>query len=118
MADRSLDARADIYALGAMMYFALTGRPPFRGESPFAVMVAHARDPVVPPSKVRPGVPDDLEEVVLRCLAKKPGDRYPDRQGPGRGTVRLRIGRRLGPKPSRRLVDVYRSLNADVSRIS
>ncbi len=76
--DRSLDARADIYALGAMMYFALTGQPPFTGENAFAVMMAHARDPVVPPSQVRPGVPEDLERVVLRCLAKKPDDRYPD----------------------------------------
>ena len=75
--DRSLDARADIYALGAMMYFALTGRPPFTGDSPFAVMMAHARDPVVPPSQVHPGVPEDLERVVLRCLAKKPDDRFP-----------------------------------------
>ena len=76
--DRSLDARADIYALGAMMYTALTGRPPFTGENAFAVMMAHARDPVVPPSQVRPGVPEDLERVVLCCLAKKPDERYPD----------------------------------------
>jgi eukaryotic-like serine/threonine-protein kinase len=75
--DRALDARADVYALGAMIYFALTGQAPFSGESAFAVMMAHARDPVVPPSKVRPGVPDDLEQVVLRCLAKKPGERFP-----------------------------------------
>jgi serine/threonine-protein kinase len=74
---RSLDARADIYALGALMYFALTGQPPFRGSTPFAVMTAHARDPVILPSRIRPGVPLDLEEVVLRCLAKKPGERYP-----------------------------------------
>src|SRR5262249_33303454 len=60
-----------------MMYAALTGRPPFDGDSPFAVMMAHARDPVVPPSEVRPGVPGDLEGVVLRCLAKKPDDRFP-----------------------------------------
>jgi serine/threonine-protein kinase len=78
MADRSLDARADIYALGVVMYQMLTGQPPFRGDSPFAVMMAHARDPVVPPSTIRPGVPSDLEAVVLRCLAKKPGDRYPN----------------------------------------
>ena len=76
-ADRSLDARADIYALGAMMYYSLTGQPPFQGDTAFAVMIAHSRDPVVPPSQVRPDVPHDLEEVVLRCLAKKPGDRYP-----------------------------------------
>jgi serine/threonine-protein kinase len=77
VADRSLDARADIYALGAMMYFALTGQPPFAGESAFAVMMAHARDPVVPPSHVHPGVPEDLERVVLRCLAKKRDERFP-----------------------------------------
>ena len=76
--DRALDARADIYALGAMMYTTLTGRPPFTGENAFAVMMAHARDPVVPPSEVCPGVPEDLERVVLCCLAKKPGERYPD----------------------------------------
>jgi eukaryotic-like serine/threonine-protein kinase len=76
--DRSLDARADIYALGAMMYYALTGQPPFTGETAFAIMMAHSRDPVVPPSQVRPGVPADLESVILRCLAKKADERYPD----------------------------------------
>jgi eukaryotic-like serine/threonine-protein kinase len=77
VADRSLDARADIYALGAMIYFALTSRPPFTGESAFEIMMAQARDPVVPPSQIVPGLPEDLERVVLRCLAKKPGERYP-----------------------------------------
>jgi serine/threonine-protein kinase len=77
MGDRSLDARADLYALGAMMYYALTGRPPFTGETSFAIMMAQARDPVVPPSQVHPGVPADLEQVVLRCLAKRPADRFP-----------------------------------------
>jgi serine/threonine-protein kinase len=75
--DRLLDARADIYALGAMLYFALTGQAPFTGENAFEVMMAHARDPVVPPSQVRPGIPEDLEQVILRCLAKKPGERFP-----------------------------------------
>jgi serine/threonine-protein kinase len=77
LADRSLDARADIYALGAMMYFALTGKPPFTGGSAMAIMIAQARDAVVPPSQVQPGVPEDLEQVVLHCLAKSPGDRFP-----------------------------------------
>ena len=72
MGDRSLDARADIYALGAMMYYALTGQPPFTGPTGFAIMMAQARDPVVPPSRIRPDVPADLERVVLRCLAKRP----------------------------------------------
>ena len=74
--DRSLDARADIYALGVMMYHALTGQPPFTGENAFAIMMAHGRDPVVPPSQLRPDVPADLERVILLCLAKKPDERY------------------------------------------
>ena len=41
-------------------------------------MIAHARDPVVPPSRVRPSIPEDLERVVLRCLAKDPAGRFPD----------------------------------------
>ena len=72
------DRRTDIYSLGSVAYYLLTGRPPFLGASAMEVMIAHTRDPVVPPSSVRPEVPADLEQVVLRCLAKKPGDRYPD----------------------------------------
>ena len=102
--DRSLDARADIYALGAMMYFALTGRPPFTGETAFAVMMAHARDPVVPPSQVRPGVPADLEQVVLRCLAKKPGDRFPTVKALGEALAACRSAADWGAEPGRRLV--------------
>jgi serine/threonine-protein kinase len=72
------DARSDIYSLGATAYFALTGHVPFTGSNPVRVIIAHTRDPVVPPSQIRPGVPADLEQVVLRCLAKKPDERYPD----------------------------------------
>jgi serine/threonine-protein kinase len=84
MGDRSLDARADIYALGAMIYFALTGQPPFKAPTAFEVMMAHVRDPVMPPSNLRPDVPADLERVVLMCLAKKPDARYPDVKALGR----------------------------------
>ena len=75
---RELDERSDIYSLGAVAYYLLTGRPPFDGEGGIAVMIAHARDPVVPPSRVRAGIPEDLERVVLRCLAKDPAERFPD----------------------------------------
>jgi serine/threonine-protein kinase len=77
-AHRELDARADIYALGGVLYFMLTGRPPFEGATAVDLMIAHARDPVVPPSKLRPEIPADLEAVVLKALAKEPERRYPD----------------------------------------
>jgi eukaryotic-like serine/threonine-protein kinase len=83
-ASGDLDARADVYALGAVAYFALTGRPPFEGQTAFAILIAHARDPVVLPSQLRPDVPADLEQVVLTCLAKAPEDRYPDARALGR----------------------------------
>jgi eukaryotic-like serine/threonine-protein kinase len=70
--------RADIDSLGAILYFVLTGRPPFEGKTPTELMIAHARDPVVPPTRHRGDIPDDLEAVVLKCLAKKPEDRYLD----------------------------------------
>ncbi len=76
MSVSEIDGRADIYALGAILYFMLTGRPPFDGATPTELMIAHARDPVVPPSQIRLGIPADLEAVALRCLSKKPSDRY------------------------------------------
>jgi eukaryotic-like serine/threonine-protein kinase len=75
---RQLDQRSDIYSLGAVAYYLLTGRPPFDAASGIGVLIAHARDPAVPPSQVRAGIPLDLDQVVLRCLAKNPADRFPD----------------------------------------
>jgi serine/threonine-protein kinase len=78
--DGELDGRSDIYSLGAVAYYLLTGHPPFNANG-IRLLVAHARDPVVPPSLVRDDIPDDLERVVLRCLAKDAADRFPDSEG-------------------------------------
>ena len=71
-----LEPRSDLYSLGAVGYFLLCGRPPFEGTSPWRVMIAHARDPVIPPSFWVTGIPDDLERVILKCLSKNPSERY------------------------------------------
>jgi hypothetical protein len=73
-----LDARSDIYSLGAVGYALLTGRPPFAGTNPLDVMIAHVRDEVVRPSQIQADVPADLECVILRCLSKSPEDRFQD----------------------------------------
>ncbi len=74
--ETSPDRRSDIYSLGAVAYFLLTGRPPFVDTRPLKVLIAHAHDPVVPPSQWRSDVPEDLEQVILRCLAKRREERF------------------------------------------
>jgi serine/threonine-protein kinase len=73
---RALDARSDIYSLGAVGYYLLTGEPPFVRDRPIDVLFAHARDPVMPPSERRPGIPLDLELTILKCLEKDPAQRF------------------------------------------
>jgi serine/threonine-protein kinase len=75
MGDTEVDPRGDIYSLGAVAFFMLTGRPPFQGKSLGEVLSAHRCD--VPPSlSDHPGIPPDLATVVARCLAKKRGERF------------------------------------------
>jgi hypothetical protein len=78
-APERIDARADLYALGAVGYFLLTGEHVFEGESLVAICAKHLHDPPVPPSE-RAGreLPRDLEAAILACLAKAPGDRPAD----------------------------------------
>ncbi len=73
-----VDHRCDIYSLGAVSYFLLTGKPPFGGHHWLDVIDKHLREDVTPPSRLRPEVPAELEAVVLRCLQKDPADRYQD----------------------------------------
>jgi tRNA A-37 threonylcarbamoyl transferase component Bud32 len=73
-----VDGRADLYALGAVAYYLLTGEPPFKGQSVVQLLIAHASGNVEPPSTLNKDVPEDLGRVVLQCLAKRPEDRYSD----------------------------------------
>jgi serine/threonine-protein kinase len=79
----NLDPRSDIYSLGAVAYFLLTGQPPFAGRSPSRMVAAHIYEPPAPVSNHRPDVSEDLQAVVLRCLAKGPADRFPDAESLG-----------------------------------
>jgi len=73
-----IDSRTDIYSLGAVAYFLVTGQPPFRRDTPMELVAAHMKDPAPPPRELRPELPIDLEEVILMCLRKNPDERFAD----------------------------------------
>lgn len=65
-----------IYSRGALASFVLTGQPPFAGKTAVKLLAAHLHETPEPPSKSRPDIPPELEAIVLRCLAKKPEERF------------------------------------------
>ena len=74
---QTADERSDVYGAGAVLYHLLTGRPPYQGPSPMAIMVAVAEGPPPAPSEAASGVPPGLEAVCLRAMARDPAARYP-----------------------------------------
>jgi serine/threonine-protein kinase len=75
---RSIDGRTDIYSLGAVAYYLITGQHPFVRSSVIQVMLAQMTEEIRRPRDVRPGVPMDVEGVVLRCLSRQPDERFRD----------------------------------------
>jgi len=73
---KGADARSDLYSFGAVLYEAVTGRPPFVGEDPVKVIFSHIHDYPVSPSRLNPKVPQALAECILRLLEKEPEKRY------------------------------------------
>lgn len=74
----SVDARADLYSTGVVLYELLTGRTPFRGDTPVAVAYQHVSEAPVPPSEIDEKIPRALDAIVLRALAKDPFQRPQD----------------------------------------
>lgn len=103
----AVDARSDVYSLGCVLYEILTGDAPFVGDSPVAVAYQHVREDPVPPSQRHPGIPADLDAVVLKALAKNPDNRYQTAAEMRADLVRVHNGER--PEAPRVLTEAERA---------
>jgi predicted Ser/Thr protein kinase len=72
----AVDARSDLYSFGVILFELLTGQVPFKEESDFSIMLHHVQTPPPPPTQLLPDIPSQLEDIVLRCLNKPPGQRF------------------------------------------
>ncbi|HEX8111440.1 MAG TPA: protein kinase [Kofleriaceae bacterium] len=89
-----VDQRSDVYALGCVLFTLLVGRPPFQADGTGDIIAMHLREPAPAPSQLRPGIPPEVDQLVLRCLAKNAAERFPTA-----GDLARAIGGLLGSSP-------------------
>ena len=93
-------ASSDLYSVGIVLYEMLTGKVPFSGDSAIEIAMKHLNELPKPPSKIRPEIPEDLDHVVLRALAKAPEDRYQTAEEFAEDLHRVEAGLPLPPETS------------------
>lgn len=120
------DSRSDLYTLGVSLYQAVTGQPPFRHETEFALMRAHLEEPPPPPTAVRPDLPAEIEGVILRAMEKDPEKRFATATEFRKAvmgclrTIRLRPlqsgAASAAPRPKPSIIETLKSMTRRTSR--
>jgi eukaryotic-like serine/threonine-protein kinase len=101
-----VDPRSDLYSLGIVLYEMLTGQVPFTGDTPVEIAMKHLSALPEPPSALRPGVPRELDAVVMRALAKDPEQRYGSAEEMDADLARVARGVAVSPKTEEAMTQV------------
>jgi len=101
-----VDPRSDLYSLGIVLYEMLTGKVPFTGDTPVEIAMKHLSQVAVPPSKLRPQVPHDLDAVVMRAIAKDPERRYGSAEEMEADLARVARGVAVSPETEEAMTQV------------